>query len=352
MPSAINELSLLHYRNLSALDISVNSSPVLIIGDNGAGKTNILEAISMLSPGRGLRGAKLDEIYSHHSSSWRVDARVQTKLGPSQISTSYSGESNKRLVEFNGSKIANAELAGLLKIIWLTPQMEGLFLGGSSDRRRFLDRMVYCFHPEHASVVNKYDYYLRERIKILQMPSVDYSWLEIIEEKLSAEASSIMHRRKNTLDILSDALDKLDSPFPKARLGITGNEFHSNEWMQERLRESRELDRLSKRSNFGPHRSDLLVYYGEIAAHQRSTGEQKAMLISMTIAQVLATQEHGAVKPILLLDEIFVHLDEVRREYLAEFLANSGSQIWVTSTEDDVGKYFSKPQLIRLNEAL
>lgn len=352
MLSAINELSLSHYRNLRALDISVNSSPILIIGDNGAGKTNILESISMLSPGRGLRGAKLDEIYSYQASSWHINSRVQSNLGVAQISTSYSAESSKRLVEFNGSKIANSELARLLKIIWLTPQMEGLFLGGSSDRRRFLDRMVYCFHPEHASVVNKYDYYLKERIKILQMPSIDYSWLGIIEEKLSAEANLIMHRRKNTLDILSDALDKLESPFPKARLGITGNEFHSNEWMQERLRESRELDRLSKRSNFGPHRSDLLVYYGEIPASQRSTGEQKAMLISMTIAQVLATQEYGNAKPILLLDEIFVHLDEVRREYLAEFLTGSGSQTWITSTEDDIGKYFDGAQIVRLSMAI
>lgn len=136
--------------------------------------------------------------------------------------------------------------------------------------------------------------------------------------------------------------------FPKAGLGITGNEFHSHEWLMEQLRSSRELDRLSKRSNFGPHRSDLLVYYGTIPASQRSTGEQKAMLISITIAQIIATRHFAKVEPILLLDEIFVHLDEMRREYLAEFLTSSKSQVWITSTEDDVVKYFKNPQVVNL----
>jgi len=352
MQNKIDSLSLSQYRNLRELDISVNSSPILIIGDNGAGKTNILESISMLSPGRGLRGAKFDDISNHKSPSWHIKARAQSNLGIAKLSTSYSSESSRRFVEFNGSKITNSELAGLLKIIWLTPQMEGLFIGSGSDRRRFLDRIVYCFHPEHASVVNKYEYYLRERLKILQMPGIDYSWLGIIEEKLSVEASSIMHRRKNALDILGDALDKLDSPFPKANLGITGNEFHSNEWIMEQFKNSRNIDAASKRSNFGPHRSDLLVFYDGIAASQRSTGEQKAMLISITLAQVIAIKAFAQVSPILLLDEIFVHLDETRREYLAEFLIKAESQVWITSTEDDVGKYFDAPQILRLSSSI
>jgi len=345
MQNAINELSLQNYRNLKSFELTINSSPVLIIGDNGMGKTNILEAISMLAPGRGLRNAKLDEIYKNQSTSFRIEAKAITNLGIARISTSYSAESSKRLVEFNESKITNSELAKLLKIIWLTPQMEGLFLGLSSDRRKFLDRIVYCFHPEHASLINKYDYYLRERMKILQLPSLDYSWLKIIEEKLALEAASVIKNRRHTLELLQASLDALDSPFPKARLDITKAEEVD---FEKSFADSRELDRATGRSNFGPHRSDLLVYYDTTPASQRSTGEQKAMLISITIAQVIATQNFSGAHPILLLDEIFVHLDETRRNYLAGFLSQCGSQVWITSTEDDATRYFGESQVTRL----
>ncbi|MES2214551.1 MAG: AAA family ATPase, partial [Pseudomonadota bacterium] len=149
MQNVINELSLYQYRNFKAFDLSITSPVVLIIGDNGTGKTNILESISMLSPGRGLRGAKLQELAHEFSAiDWQIRVKTESNLGPAQISTSYSSEANKRLVEFNGSKIPNSELAKLLKIIWLTPQMDGIFLGSGSDRRRFLDRIVYCFYPD------------------------------------------------------------------------------------------------------------------------------------------------------------------------------------------------------------
>ena len=337
MQNAIDELSLYQYRNFKELNIKLAPSAVLIIGDNGVGKTNILESVSMLSPGRGLRGAKLEDICQVGSNNWHIKARVQSNLGLAEISTSYDREQSRRHIDFNGSKTPSAELTKLLKIIWLTPQMNGLFLGSSSDRRKFFDRIVYCFYPAHASIINKYEYYLRERQKILQLPSIDYSWLRIIEEKLAQSALSLIHNRKKTLVLLQEALDSLTNLFPRATLEVSALD---DEALEEKFYKMREQDKITGRNNFGPHRSDLVVYHGSMLASQSSTGEQKAMLISITIAQIIAVQKLSATTPILLLDEIFVHLDETRRKYLVEFLVASGSQVWITSTEDEVAEYF------------
>ncbi len=347
----LKELSLTNYRNLSQLDLKFESERVLILGDNGAGKTNILEAISLLTPGRGMRGAKLDEICAHDASGFEVAAIVNGALGPSRLNISFQRAAAKRLVEFNNSKITSAELANIASVVWLTPQMEWLFLGPSSDRRRYFDRIIYAFDPAHAARINKYEYYLKERIKILDLPNIDYNWLLVIEGKLSEMALEIIQKRVEVIEVLQKTLDGLVSPFPKARIEIKPDYRDKDlDWMKAEFAASRADDIRSGRSNFGPHRVDFVVYYDvkNIEARFCSTGEQKAMLISLTIAQVIALQDYSNAFPILLLDEIFVHLDDMRRDYLAAFLSSRSSQCLITSTEDDLIKYFDNMQVIRL----
>lgn len=347
----LKDLALTNYRNLAQLDLNFDSLRVLILGNNGAGKTNILESISLLTPGRGMRGAKLDEICATGASGFEVSAVLSGALGPSRLNISFQKESAKRLVEFNNSKITTTELANIANVVWLTPQMEWLFLGPASDRRRYFDRVVFAFDPLHASRINKYEYYLKERIKILELPHIDYNWLGVIESKLAEVALQIIHKRLEVIELLQQTLDSLVSPFPKARIKITPDYRGKDlEWMKSQFVASRAEDIRNGRSNFGPHRVDFVVYYDtkNIEARFCSTGEQKAMLISLTISQVIALEDYSNASPILLLDEIFVHLDDMRRDYLASFLSSRSSQCLITSTEDDLVKYFENMQVIRL----
>ncbi|MES2214711.1 MAG: DNA replication/repair protein RecF [Pseudomonadota bacterium] len=350
MNISIKELHLSNYRNFDNLRLKLSSDQIIITGNNGIGKTNILEAISFLSPGRGLRYAKLDEI-SKEGQSWRAGATIHTTLGLAEIDTKYDIISAKRTTEFNGKKISNTELANFASIVWLTPQMEGLFLGPSSDRRRFLDRACYAFYPLHASLINQYDHALRERLKILESSEGNNEWLDIVEEKISRLAFQINKNRVSVIAKLQNALDNLDNLFPKARLVLEPNyEGLDVSWIQSEFKNARKKDLATGRSNFGIHRSDLIVYYRDkdTLTKHCSTGEQKAMLISVTIAQIMAKQAEGVDGPIMLLDETFVHLDETRREYLADFIKSSSSQVWITSAEPFALGYFKSAQVIEL----
>ena len=347
----VQELFLLHYRNFDTLHLKLTSPQIIITGDNGIGKTNILEAISFLSPGRGLRYAKLEELPKVGESNFSIDAVLQTTLGPTKIQTTYSTETGRRNTEFNGSKIAHNELANFINIVWLIPQMDGLFLGPASDRRRFLDRVCYSFAPEHAKLITQYEHYLKERIKTLESYPIDDNWLSALEEKLAIAAKDIDTNRTVALLALQDAIDNMDTSFPKAKLElIPNNKDMGIDELQSQFRASREQDTRAGRSHFGPHRSDLMVYYANknMPAKYCSTGEQKAMLISITIAHIIAKRKVGGLSPILLLDETFVHLDETRRGYLAAFLKESDSQVWITSTEAEMSKYFANAQVIGL----
>jgi len=211
--------------------------------------------------------------------------------------------------------------------------------------------VIYAFDPKHASRINKYEYYLKERIKILELPNIDYSWLGMIETKLAEVALDIVQKREEVSSLLQKALDDLVSPFPKARIAIDPDYADKDlDWMKEQFAGSRAEDLRNGRSNFGPHRVDFVVYYDSknIEARFCSTGEQKAMLISLTIAQIIALQEYSNSFPILLMDEIFVHLDDKRRDYLAAFLKSGQWQCLITSTEEDLVKYFDDIQILRL----
>ncbi|WP_367364133.1 DNA replication/repair protein RecF [Candidatus Tisiphia endosymbiont of Nedyus quadrimaculatus] len=355
----LQKLKLLNYRNFQNLDISAGNNPVILIGGNGSGKTNILESISLFSPGKGLRSAKLDDICQRGEDHCLAYALLHSKLGLVEISTNLKRESNRRFTEFNGVKIQNNELSKFSAMIWLTPQMEGIFSSGISDRRKFFDRIVYNFNPSHAGIVSKYEYYMYERSKILAQDQVDTNWLRVVEEKMAELSIEIAINRLKILEHMQKAINDLDNDFPKAILSINGviediilrNSEIDIDFIKNELMVSRVRDKISNRTNFGVHKSDFVVIHKEKNALVKycSTGEQKAMLIAIILAQVNYSIKENIAMPILLLDEVFVHLDNKRRQYLIDFFLGLGLQLWVTATDlNGIESLTKKAELIKL----
>ncbi len=357
----LEKLRLQNYRNFSQLEIKSHNNKILIIGENGSGKTNILEAISLLFPGRGLRNTKLDEICRLGTANWSSTALLNSKIGFAEIYTSFEAGQSKRLITFNGAKIASSELSNLSSIVWLTPQMDGIFLEAPSIRLKFFDRIVYNFINNHAAIVNKYNYYLHERIKILQHEAADNNWLNIIEEKIADASMIIASNRISAINSLQPELAKLTHPFPQGELLISGSieeKLLSKievpqiiEFVKAQLKLNRISDRSAKRTGFGIHKSDFVVINAakNIRAKFCSTGEQKAMLISLVLAQVNSLTQETQTSPILLLDEIFAHLDNERKQYLINFFSVLNSQIWITSTDcKGIESLADKAQVISL----
>ncbi len=360
----IKKLVLENYRNLSKFNLETDSKSIVIIGENGTGKTNILEAISLLSPGRGLRSsAKLDEICQTGANYWQLQTIMQSKLGIADIRSGFK-QGDRRWIEFNGSKMSNGELSTLVNVLWLTPQMDGIFLDGASTRRRFFDRIVYNFDAMHATKVSKYEYYVQERMKLLQQPVYENSWVSILEQQIAEVSAEITFNRLKILEQLQTAITKLDNQFPKVNLMLSGalEEYIMQQgetiltdeiagFITSKLLECRTQDKLTKRTNFGIHRSDLTVVHQEKQQLAKfcSTGEQKAMLIAIILAQINSAIDNNLTPPIILLDEVFVHLDDRRRQYLIEFFSSINLQLFVTSTDlNGIESLAKQSEVIRL----
>ncbi|MDR0297025.1 MAG: DNA replication/repair protein RecF [Rickettsia sp.] len=355
----LQKLKLLNYRNFQDLEINTGNNPIILIGENGSGKTNILESISLFSPGKGLRSAKLDDICQRGVDHCSAYTLLHSKLGPIEISTNLKRQSNRRFTEFNGVKIQNNELSKFSAMIWLTPQMDGIFSSGISDRRKFFDRIVYNFNPSHAGIVTKYEYYMYERSKILLQDQVDTNWLRIIEEKMAELSVEIAINRLKILEHIQKTIDDLDNEFPKAILSINGvieDKISKNydidiDFIKKGLVDHRIRDKMSNRTNFGVHKSDFVVIHKEKNALVKhcSTGEQKAMLIAIILAQVNYAIKENIAMPILLLDEVFVHLDSKRRQYLINLFLELGLQLWVTATDlNGIESLTKKAELVKL----
>lgn len=351
----LQKLKLLNYRNFQDFEIRVGNNSVIIIGDNGSGKTNILEAISLFSPGKGLRYTKLDEVCKRGENYCSAYGLLESKLGLAEIITTIKRDTNRRFSEFNGSKIPNNELSKFSSMIWLTPQMDGIFSSGLIERRKFLDRIVYNFIPDHAKMVSKYEYSLHERIKLLEQDKIDINCLGVIEEKIAEFSVEIIMNRLKIIEEINQVIEDLDNNFPKAILSVDGfieeNISNNIDFIKGQLLAYRNHDKISNRTNFGVHKSDFIVTHKEKNAIAKfcSTGEQKSMLIAIILAQVNYSLKANIAMPILLLDEVFVHLDNKRREYLIEYFLNVGLQIWVTATDlNGIENLSKRAEIIKL----
>jgi DNA replication and repair protein RecF len=355
--AAVSRLMLTDFRGYASLRLEVDERPVVLTGANGAGKTNLLEAISFLAPGRGLRRARLADIdrrvpparpSDRPPGAWAIAASVAAAEGPVQIgtgrdATSDSGE--RRLLRIDGAPAkSHTALAEHLSLIWLTPMMDRLFVEGSSARRRFLDRLVYGFDPAHAARVGSYEQAMRERARLLRDGPADPAWLGALEERMAEHGIAVAAARRDVTVRLDAVAGKTRGPFPGARLALAGT---VEEWLEampalaaedelrRRLAQARRVDAESGATTVGPHRSDFAVRHAEtgMAAAECSTGEQKALLVAVLLAQARLQAGQRGAPPVMLLDEVTAHLDGKRRAALFGEIVALGCQAWLTGTD-------------------
>jgi DNA replication and repair protein RecF len=360
---SVSRLTLTDFRNHAALDLSFDARPVCLFGPNGAGKTNMIEALTMLAPGRGLRSASVEEIARDggegRSLLWAVSARVEldgeeSAIGVGAERTPEGGV--KRMARMNGQPATASELAQAARMTWLTPAMDRLFSGPAGDRRRFFDRLTLARAPEHGHAAAAYERALRERQRLLSDRTFDDAWLSGLEREMAAHGAAISAARVETLARLQEAIDlRPDGAFPKAILSLEGlleAQFEAGaksaaveECFTELLRDVRGRDAGAGRALDGPQRSDLKARHAQknMPAEQCSTGEQKALLVGLVLAQARAlADDAGAGPALILVDEAAAHLDSMRRAALFdELLANDG-QAWLTGTDANLFEAFGK----------
>ena len=350
---AIRRISLSDFRCYAGLRLEVEAGPVVLAGANGAGKTNLLEAISFLSPGRGLRRAKLSDVTRREAadSVWAVHVSLQGPQGSFEIGTGLapveagSEAIERRLVRLDGETVSGpSQLAEVASVSWLTPQMDRLLSEGSSGRRRFLDRLVYGLDPGHARRVVAYEKAMRERTRLLQGGRFDPAWAGALEGTMAEWGVAVAAARRDTVARLGAALEAADGPFPRALLRVDGvleawldelPALAAEDRFRERLAALRGRDAEAGGAAEGPHRSDLKVAHAakNIPAELCSTGEQKALLIAIVLANARLQAARRAAVPILLLDEVAAHLDAIRRAALFDAITELGAQAWLTGTD-------------------
>jgi len=366
----VTRLVLTDFRNYPAARLDLDAGPVVLTGPNGAGKTNLLEAVSFLSPGRGLRNARLGEIDRRDSSThlsldssnplsptgatgepvavggWAVAATVATRRGNIRIGTGREPEGGeRRVVRIDGEPArSQAALGERLSVLWLTPQMDRLFVEGPGARRRFLDRLVLGLDPAHATRVAGYEQALRERARLLRDGPSDSVWLSALEEVMAQQGVAVAAGRRDAVERLDRVCAEGEGAFPRARLALIGTVEHwlgtmpalaAEEQFKAALADNRASDMAAGGAVLGPHRSDLAVSYADkgVPAESASTGEQKALLIAIVLAQAALQRASRGEPPLLLLDEVAAHLDQLRRVALFEALAGLESQTWITGTD-------------------
>ncbi len=352
--SFIQSLRLHYFRCYTQARIDDLSSGLIVLhGANGAGKTNVLEAISLLTPGRGLRNAALEEMQNKASpQAFAIAAQVDTGGVDVAIGTGIDPADKKRTVRINGINVkSQMALADYLSALWLTPQMDRLFIDGSSGRRRFFDKLVFTFDPSHAGRVTRYENAMSQRSKLLREGKGDDYWLKALETQMAETGIAIAAARLDFIARLQAGIDAGDREedlfFPRAKLALSGTveELLQNTPAVEvenmllyQLSQSRTRDAETGGASSGPHKSDLLVRFAakDMPADQCSTGEQKALLIGLILSHArLIKSEKGDV-PLLLLDEIAAHLDEKRRAALFDRLMHLGGQVWMTGTDESL----------------
>ena len=347
----ITRLTLTNFRNYAALSVELRPGAVVLTGDNGAGKTNLLEAVSLLTPGRGLRRAPYAEVAREGGDGgFALHARLDGPAGPVEIGTGVLGGEageNGRRVRINGAPARSAEdMLEWLRVVWLTPAMDSLFTGPAGDRRRFLDRLVLAIDAGHGQRAIAYEKPMRGRNRLLAEGSRDGAWFDAIETQMAETGTAIAAARAEMVRLLAAMIARLpgDSPFPQAEIGLAGEleaavgampAVDAEERFRRALAAGRERDRAAGRTLEGPHRSDLVVRHRPKAmpAELCSTGEQKALLVGLVLSHARLTGEMSGLAPILLLDEIAAHLDAGRRAALFSILEELNCQAFMTGTD-------------------
>lgn len=341
----ISHLRLQDFRNYTSLSCAFGPRTNILLGANGVGKTNILEAVSLLGAGRGLRGSQFSDLTRRAAASaWAIGADLSLAHGASRIRVTFNGAGRDLLVEGDRGKSFES-LSQALPQLWLTPAMDRLFVEAASGRRKFFDRFAASLSPSLASSAAAYEKAMRERNRLLDEATPQTVWLDSLEETMAVNGTAIAWARLEALDHLAAGIAHMpETGFPRARIGLEGD-FETalrsqsllvvEDMFRDRLASGRVQDATAGRTLFGPHRSDLLVYYADknMPASQCSTGEQKALLIGLILAQAHSIAAQTGDVPLLLLDEVAAHLDPNRRQALAQTLDDLGGQVWITGTD-------------------
>lgn len=351
----IRRLTLSNFRSYHAAQVRLDRpGPIVLTGANGAGKTNLIEAISLLAPGRGLRRATMEELaFSEGDGAWAISAEIEGMLGLATLGTGIdppAGEESTptRKCRIDRESVGSATaFADHLRVVWLTPAMDPLFNGPASERRRFLDRLVLAVDAQHSSRVAALERSLRSRNRLLEDPSGDSHWLDAVEHETAEVAVAVAAGRAETAKRLSAALEASRDnarEFPQAQIALQGwmeqlLPDHSAIEVEDRyralLKDSRIRDAAAGRTLEGPHLSDLVVTHASknIPAAEASTGEQKALLIRLVLAHAGLIKQMTGFAPLLLLDEVIAHLDPSRRAALYDALSLLGAQVWMTGAD-------------------
>ncbi len=354
----VERLTLTNFRNYASATLELRPDPVVLVGANGSGKTNLLEAVSLLAPGQGLRRAAYADIARRPGDgSWFLAARVHTDLGAVDIGTGLAADgagaesSSGRIVRIDGvTKPGSGVLADYVEVAWLTPAMDGLFTGPGSERRRFLDRLILCFDAGHGRRASRFERAMQQRNRLLADGVRDNARFQGLEEVMAETGVAIAAARAEAAAALGAVSERrrardAASPFPWAIITVEGSletalatmpALDVEEHYKAALRAGRERDRAAGRTLEGPHRSDLAVDHGPkgMTARLCSTGEQKALLLGLVLSHAeLAAERQGGRAPILLLDEVTAHLDAARRAALFAEVLNLRTQAWMTGTD-------------------
>lgn len=331
----IETLALSHFRSHRASRLVLDGRPVALVGPNGAGKTNVLEALSLLSPGRGLRRAAAEDLARRPEGvGWKVSAVAQGLGGAHEIET-WAEPGEARQVRIDGKAATQASLGRVLRILWLVPTMDRLWIEAAEGRRRFLDRLTLSFSPDHAEHSLAYEKAMRDRNRLIRDQVTDAGWYAALEAQMAEAGQEITANRRAAIARIAAAADPA-SAFPTADLALTGPEGAEEPAdLAAALAEGRRRDMAAGRTLVGPHRADLSARFAAkgLPADQCSTGEQKALLISLILANARALAQDLSRAPILLLDEVAAHLDETRRAALYDEICALGAQALMTGTE-------------------